>query len=397
MSSQSLSPVAGLRLVAGSAAPADGSRAATVLHAVSGRADAVRLAPVAAALHRRGPVRQLVVHTGDESDRRLVRDVAGDLSLRVADHELDLGPDGDAERMGATLAAFHRLLGELAPDLVVLSGDADATLACALAAARREIAVAHLESGLRSWDWTMPDEVNRVVIDRLADSLFTPSVEAAGNLMGEGVPDSRVHAVGSTTVDALRRVEARAEARAAWALHGLREREYVLAALHRRDTIGDDDRLRAVVDALAMLAARAPVLFCLHPRTRARLRELGELDRLFASGVRGLAPMGYVDFVSLELGAGAIVTDAAAVAEEASALGVACYTLGAVTERPATLGHGTNVLLGDDPEAIAEIVPSRSVPTPRPVPLWDGRAAERVADVLVTTYALAGVGLAASR
>jgi UDP-N-acetylglucosamine 2-epimerase (non-hydrolysing) len=138
------------------------------------------------------------------------------------------------------------------------------------------------------------------------------------------------------------------------------------------------------------------VLFCLHPRVSARLRALGELDRLFAAGVRCLAPMGHVDFVSLELGAGAIVTDSSAVQEEASALGIACYTLGAVTERPATLSHGTNVLLGEEPEAIAALVPSHAAPTPLPVPLWDGRAADRVADVLVATYALAGVTLAAS-
>ncbi|MEA2253323.1 MAG: hypothetical protein QOG70_3565 [Solirubrobacteraceae bacterium] len=396
MSSQRLFPAVGLRLVTGSAPPAHEDRPATVVHAVGGRADAVRLAPVAAALRRRATVRQLVVLIGDEVDRRLVRDVAGDLGLPIADHELDVGPEDEAERMGATLAAFHRLLGELTPDLVVLSGDADATLACALAAARREIAVAHLESGLRSWDWTAPDEINRVVIDRLADSLFTPSVEAARHLLGEGVPDGRVHAVGATTIDALRRAEARGRARAAWTRHGAREREYVLAVLHRRHTLADDDRLRGIVDALSMLAARTPVLFCLHPRVSARLRALGELDRLFAAGVRCLAPMGHVDFVSLELGAGAIVTDSAAVQEEASALGIACYTLGAVTERPATLSHGTNVLLGEEPEAIAALVPSHAAPTPLPVPLWDGRAADRVADVLVATYALAGVTLAAS-
>jgi UDP-N-acetylglucosamine 2-epimerase (non-hydrolysing) len=396
MSSHPLSPAVGLRLVTGGPPPALEHGPATVLHAVGGRADAVRLAPVAAARRRRAPLRPLGVHTGDEVDRRLVRDVAGDLGLPGADHELDAGPADDAERMGAALAAFHRLLGELAPDLVVLSGDADATLACALAAARREIAVAHLESGLRSWDWTAPDEINRVVIDRLADALFTPSVEAAQHLLGEGVPDGRVHAVGATTVDALRRAEARARTRAAWMRHGARERDYVLVALQRRASAGAD-RLRAIVDALVVLAAREVVLLSLHPRLREGLRAVGELDRLFAAGVRCLAPMGHVDFVSLELGAGAIVTDSAAVQEEASALGIDCFTLGAVTERPATLSHGTNVLLGDDPEAIAAVAVSPATPTPRPVPLWDGRAADRVADVLVATYALAGVASAASR
>jgi UDP-N-acetylglucosamine 2-epimerase (non-hydrolysing) len=388
-----LSHPGGLRLVGPTSTPTlDGSEPPVVVHAVGGRSDAVRLAPVMAALERRGAGNQVVVGVGDAVDCELIASVAADVGLPARDHTL--ADPSEADGVGAALTSFHELLSEVEPQLVVLAGERDAVLACALAAARRRIAVAHLESGLRSWDWAAPEEVNRVVIDRLSDTLFTHSEEGSVNLRGEGVPDGRVHAVGSTAVDALRRVEARARARAAWAAHGLAERGYVLVTLHRDANLAGADRVRGWVEALAGLATWTGVVFCLHPRTRARLSALGALPALHAAGVGCVSPQGYVDFVSLQLGAGAIVTDSYAVQEEASALGVRCFTLAAVSERPTTLAHGTNVLLGEDPSAIAAIVPGTAVPTPRPVPLWDGHAAERVADVLVATYALAEVSLA---
>jgi UDP-N-acetylglucosamine 2-epimerase (non-hydrolysing) len=390
-----LSQAGGLRLVGPtSTLTHDGSKGPVVVHAIGGRSDAVRLAPVMAALERRGAGNQVVVGVGDAVDRELVASVAGDLGLAAADRTLAEPGSSQADRVGAALTSFHELLAELEPQLVVLAGEHDAVLACALAAARRRTAVAHLESGLRSWDWAAPQEVNRVVIDRLSDTLFTHSEEAAANLHGEGVPEGRVHAVGSTAIDALRRVEPFARARAAWATHGLAERGYVLVTLHRDANLADADRVRGWAEALAGLAAWTGVAFCLHPRTRERLSTVGALPELHAAGVHCLPDQAYVDFVSLQLGAGAIVTDSYAVQEEASALGVRCYTLAAVSERLTTLTHGTNVLLGEDPGAIAAIVPGTAVPTPRPVPLWDGHAAERVADVLVATYALAEVSLA---
>src|SRR4051812_47924264 len=423
---QSIRPPVTLRVVPDASEPGDGHRDPVVVHVLTGRADAVRLAPVVAALASDGAFRQVVVHAGAPQDLALVASVEDDLDLPAAGHVVRAASTSAAELTATTLTGFDGVLRKARPDLVVLSGDTSPTLACALATAKRGVAVAHLESGLRSLDWTTPEEVNRVVIDRLADTLLAHGRDAAANLVAEGVPEGRVHAVGSTAIDALRTVEARARARATWATLGLAPRSYVLVTLHRPGTVGEPRRLAAAATALARLQAHHPVVFPLHPRTRdllarsggaprprppaapalarlqapppvvfplpprtrALLARSGGLDQLRAAGVRCTPPLGHVEFLSLQVGAGAIVTDSGAVQEESSALGVPCHTLRALTERPATLLHGSNVLLGDDPAAIEGVRLTRAARVPCAVPLWDGHAARRVADVLVAHYAL---------
>jgi UDP-N-acetylglucosamine 2-epimerase (non-hydrolysing) len=273
------------------------------------------------------------------------------------------------------------VLVEEGPDLVVVSGDVNATLAGALAAAKLSIPVAHIESGLRSRDWSMPEEINRVLTDRLSEILFTHSPEADDNLALEGIDENRIHYVGNTMIDSLRRFEGVARAREAWGPIGVEPEKFVLVTLHRPSNVDDDSRLEAIVDALVELAQSVPVVFPIHPRTRARLEaDLGG-ERLANAGVRCLAPLGYLDFLSLELAAGAVLTDSGGIQEETSALGIACYTLRANTERPVTLTSGTNTLLGDDPSSIATIRPSPAGP-PAGIPLWDGHAGERAAAVL---------------
>lgn len=381
-------PPVTLRVVPGPSDTGDERPAPVVAHVLTGRADAVRLAPVVAALASDRAFRQVVVHAGAPEDLALVASVEDDLGLPAAAHVVRAAAGSAAELTATTLTGFDEVLRRVRPDLVVLSGDTNPTLACALAAAKRGVAVAHLESGLRSLDWTTPEEINRVVIDRLADTLLAHGRDAAANLLAEGVPEGRVHAVGSTAIDALRAADASARARAAWTAHGVELRAYVLATLHRPATVGDPGRLAAAAAALARLHERHPVVFPLHPRTRDVLARSGGLDQLRAAGVRCTPPLGHVEFLSLQLGAGAIVTDSGAVQEEASALGVPCHTLRALTERPVTLVHGTNVLLGDDPASIAGVRVTHAPRVPCAVPLWDGHAAARVADVLVTHYAL---------
>lgn len=359
----------------------------TVLHVVAARPNFVKMAPIVEALARRRAFRQVVVHTGQHYDRALSGDILADLGFPTPDRHLGVGSGTHGEQTGHTLIQFERVLREEQPDLVVVAGDVNATLACALAAAKLGIPVAHVESGLRSRDWSMPEEQNRVLIDRLSDVLFTHSPEAAGNLAAEGIDPGRVHYVGNTMIDTLRRCEAHARARSAWRRFGAAETEYVLVTLHRPSNVDDPAQLARVVRALIALSARAPVVFPIHPRTRLRLDETGGFSRLRAAGVRTAPPLGYLDFLSLEAGAGAIVTDSGGVQEEAAALGVPCYTLRDSTERPVTLTHGTNTLIGDDPAAIAAVRPSRRPPTPCAIPLWDGRAAGRVADVIETALA----------
>lgn len=362
----------------------------TVVFAVGARPNFVKMAPVIEATRRRGIFRQLVVHTGQHYDERLSTEIIDDLGFPKPDRFLGIGSGSHGEQTGFTLVAFERVLLEDPPELVVVSGDVNATLACSLAAAKLGIPVAHVESGLRSGDWSMPEEQNRVLTDRLSDLLFTHSPEANENLVAEGIPADRIHYVGNTMIDTLRRLERDARARRVWASFGAEEGDYALVTLHRPSNVDSEERLRGIVTALAELGGRMRVVFPIHPRTRARLASGDGLDRLERAGVVCLDPLGYLDFLSLQCAAGLIVTDSGGVQEEAAALGVPCYTLRANTERPITITQGTNTLIGEDPSAIGDVELAREAPAPRAIPLWDGRAAERVADVL-------GEALASSR
>jgi UDP-N-acetylglucosamine 2-epimerase (non-hydrolysing) len=359
---------------------------ATVVHVVGARPNFVKMAPLIEALRRRGAVRQVVVHTGQHYDRRMSEEILEDLGFPAPDHSLGIGSGSHGEQTGKVLIAFEQILLEERPGLVVVAGDVNSTLACALAAAKLHIPIAHLEAGLRSGDWNMPEEINRVLTDRLSDVLLTHSPEAEENLAREGVDTSRVRYVGNTMIDSLRRFENAARNRAAWTAHGVPEGEYLLVTLHRPSNVDEPSRLAGIVDGLRRLAEQAPIVFPIHPRTRARLAAGGDLERLEAAGVRCAEPVGYLDFLSLQAGAGIIVTDSGGVQEEASALGVPCYTLRANTERPVTITRGSNVLLGDDPASLLTIPIAWRQPTPCAIPLWDGRAADRAAEALLADY-----------
>ncbi len=359
---------------------------ATVVHVVGARPNFVKMAPLIEALRRRGAARQVVVHTGQHYDRRMSEEILEDLGFPAPDHSLGIGSGSHGEQTGKVLIAFERILLEERPALVVVAGDVNSTLACALAAAKLHIPIAHLEAGLRSGDWNMPEEINRVLTDRLSDILLTHSPEAEENLAREGVDTSRVRYVGNTMIDSLRRFESPARSRAAWNAHGVREGEYLLVTLHRPSNVDEPSRLTGIVDGLIRLAEQRPIVFPIHPRTRARLDAGGDLERLEAAGVRCAEPVGYLDFLSLQAGAGTIVTDSGGVQEEASALGVPCFTLRANTERPVTITRGTNVLLGDDPASLLTIPMAWQPPTPCAIPLWDGRAADRAAEALLADY-----------
>jgi UDP-N-acetylglucosamine 2-epimerase (non-hydrolysing) len=361
----------------------------TVLHPVGAQDDLVRMAPVLAALEGRHAFRQMVVHTGrDDADWLSDQDSAA-LGFPVPD--LTLGADFEhrGRQTAAVLAAFERVVIEEQPQLVVVSGDLDSSLACALAATKLGVPVAHVESGLRNWDWRCPEEINRVVTDHLADTLFTQSPEARANLVGEGIVPGRIHDVGNTIVDSLRRMNRASSERQAWEALGLAEREYILLALGASTGL-DDAELGRLVDAVTAAACRWPVVMALDPGLRRRLVASGTVDRIGGAQVSVPLALGCLDVFSLLKGAGAVVTDSGPVQDVASTVGVRCFTLNWTTERPVTLTVGTNVLVGDDPSVLASIEPSPWPPTPCAVPLWDGRAGERVADVLIANYALVG-------
>jgi UDP-N-acetylglucosamine 2-epimerase (non-hydrolysing) len=360
--------------------------ASTLVHVVGARPNLVKMAPLIAALDRRGADRRLVVHTGQHYDEKMSDEILRDLGFPAPDISLGVGSGSHGEQTAKVLSAFEQILLRERPTAVVVAGDVNSTLACALAAAKLGIPIVHLEAGLRSGDWTMPEEINRVITDRLSHLLLTHSPEAEDNLTREGIDVARVRYVGNTMIDSLRRWEPEARKRAAWSAHDLDPQGYVLVTLHRPSNVDDPGRLSAIVDELCRLSAQAPVLFPVHPRTRARLAAAGALERLDAADERCTEPVGYLDFLSLQAGAATIVTDSGGVQEEACALGVPCYTLRANTERPITITAGTNTLLGDDPRALRAVLVGHRTVSDQPIALWDGHAAERAADAILTDF-----------
>ena len=364
-----------------------------LIHAVDDRAGYMRLGPVIAEVERRGEFSQLVVDLCAPASR-VGGDELDEIGFPRPARAVAPGRGSHAARIARMLEGFERVLEEERPALVLLAGDLDATLACALAAAKRRVPVARLQAGLRSGDWGADDEMNRVLIDRVGDALFTASPEAADNLRREGITDGRTHYVGNTLVDWLRRAEPAARRRSVRRTLDLAEHEYVLVSLHRPATVEDRDHAGRLFDALVGLADAAPVVLAVPARTAAVLEAAGRAGRALPPDLHRIRHIGLLDYLSLAGDAGAILTDAGAVQETASALGVPCYTLRTTIEHPVTLTHGTNTLLGEDPPDLAPVAAARRPPTPCAIPLWDGHAGERVADVLAANFALRrGVGV----
>ena len=352
-----------------------------LVHVVGTRPNFVKMAPVIAACRRRfGEDASVVVHTGQHYDRAMSDVFIEELEVPPPRHMLDVGSGTHAEQTARVLERLEPVLASERPDLVLVPGDVNSTLAAALCAQRLQIPVGHVESGLRSFDRTMPEEINRIVADHLAELLFLHSAEAEGNLAAEGVGSERFQFVGNTMIDTLVALEDRFRARGAAATLGLEPGSYLLVTLHRPALV-DGPLLAEAFEALSSVAAQMPVVFPIHPRTR---KMLGD-DPPVPDRVHLVDPIGYLDFLSLEADAGAVLTDSGGIQEETTYLGVPCFTLRDNTERPVTVRAGTNTLLGLAPQRIREI-PDLLAAGGRQVSevpeKWDGRAAERVADVL---------------
>jgi UDP-N-acetylglucosamine 2-epimerase (non-hydrolysing) len=353
-----------------------------ILYVVGTRPNFVKTAPVISAMRSRLPDgAHIVVHTGQHYDRAMSEVFFEELGVPAPDHMLEVGSGTHAQQTARTMERLEPVIESEKPDLLVVPGDVNSTLAAVLTAVKMELPVAHVESGLRSFDMSMPEEVNRIVADRFSSHLFLHSEEAMGNLRAEGIGPERMHFVGNTMIDTLVALKDRiAEAGAAAGL-GLDPGSYLLVTLHRPALV-DGPLLADTVAHLAHLAKEMPVVFPVHPRTR-KMMEALDLD--IPEGLRLIEPLGYLDFLSLETDARAVLTDSGGIQEETTYLGVPCFTLRANTERPVTVELGTNILLGLDPAAIAEIpatLATRPAAPPEPPPLWDGQAAERIADIL---------------
>ena len=347
------------------------------------RPNFMKIAPVRRALERRGlPMR--LIHTGQHFDPSMSAVFFRDLGLPAPDVTLTSAGGSHAEQTAATLVGVEADLARHRPSLVVVVGDVTSTLAAALAAAKLGVPVAHVEAGLRARDWTMPEEINRVLTDQLADLLLYPSQDAAENLLAEGVPEERLAFCGNVMIDSLyaalgRRTDVLQRL-------GLRSRTYAVATLHRPSNVDTAVSLAATLDALAAIAERLPLVFPVHPRTVARAEALGLVARFQAMpGLVPIEPLGYDDFVTLMSDARLVATDSGGIQEETTVLGVPCLTLRTGTERPVTVTQGTNLVVGLDPARIARevtaILEGRSKRGRIPEG-WDGRASERVADAI---------------
>lgn len=340
----------------------------------------MKIAPLYHALKQRAWCKPVLIHTGQHYDLSMSDVFFRDLKLPEPDHALGIGGGSHGEQLGKVVIAYEKMLTENRPDLVTVVGDVNATAACALAAKKLNVPVAHVEAGLRSRDRTMPEEINRVVTDSICDLHLTPSQDADANLRAENVPASCIHFVGNIMIDSLAAMKPAIQAQ----LHPFPKvagGRYGVATFHRPANVDDPAALGLLVDGLVALADRIPLIFPLHPRIRQRLLTAGLLAALEnAPGMWLSEPLGYVDFMRCVFGAALVVTDSGGVQEETTYLGIPCFTARPSTERPITITHGTNRLIG-----LADIrtllIADAATKTIGPPPLWDGRTANRIADL----------------
>jgi UDP-N-acetylglucosamine 2-epimerase (non-hydrolysing) len=345
------------------------------------RPNFVKVAPLLRAL-RDAQVDTVLVHTGQHYDWAMSESLFVDLAIPPPDVNLEVGSASHAAQTARVMMAFDDYLDANAIDQVVTVGDVNSTLACALVAAKRDVPVAHVEAGLRSFDRTMPEEVNRIVVDSVSSYLFTPSVDADQNLLAEGADPSRIHLVGNIMVDSLLASLPRALESDIRTDLGIADCPYGVITLHRPALVDDVERFRVVLVALDEIASHMPLVFPAHPRTQAKMADLGLAE--IAPHLKIVDPVGYLDFLRLEAEASLVLTDSGGVQEETTVLGVPCLTLRENTERPITTTQGTNELVGLDPERIRAGAERAFTQASHPScpPLWDGHTAVRVAAIL---------------
>jgi UDP-N-acetylglucosamine 2-epimerase (non-hydrolysing) len=352
-----------------------------ILHVVGARPNFMKIAPVLEACRSHDDIESLLVHSGQHYDEQMSKLFFDELGIPKPDLDLEVGSGSHAKQTALIMERFEPVLRDWRPDLVVVVGDVNSTMACSLVAVKEGVPVAHVEAGLRSFDRTMPEEINRMVTDAIADLLFVTESSGVDNLRREGVDESKIHLVGNVMIDTLlSHLESAASSRVMETV-GVVPGEYAVLTLHRPSNVDDAEALDRVMEPIRELSRSMPVVFPVHPRTRGRVGEgagSGEDLRL-------LEPLGYLDFVRLMSEARLVLTDSGGIQEETTILGVPCVTIRENTERPVTLSHGTNRLAGTSSDGIrAAIRESLGQPPSRPgaPPLWDGNAAVRIVRIL---------------
>jgi UDP-N-acetylglucosamine 2-epimerase (non-hydrolysing) len=358
-----------------------------LLLVVGARPNFMKIAPIVREL---APYRDVVasklVHTGQHYDAAMSDVFFGQLGLPRPDVDLGVGSDSQARQTAAIMTAFEPVVLDWKPDMVLVVGDVNSTLACALVASKLGVQVAHVEAGLRSGDRQMPEEINRILTDQLSDLLFVTEPSGLENLHREGVPDEKVFMVGNVMIDTLLAHRDRAVALDVPARLGLRPQEYGVLTLHRPSNVDDGATLDRLFGAIASIAGDVPLVFPVHPRTRPALGRSPSVQRLVDAGrLRLLDPLGYLEFIGLMAAGRVVLTDSGGIQEETTVLGVPCLTLRTTTERPVTVTEGTNRLVGVEPAAIVAAwnAVKQSATAGRIPRFWDGRAAARIVDIVV--------------
>jgi UDP-N-acetylglucosamine 2-epimerase (non-hydrolysing) len=358
-----------------------------ILLVVGARPNFMKIAPIVRVLEQH-PDRfeLLLVHTGQHYDDNMSRVFFEELELPRPDINLEVGSGSHAWQTGEIMQCFESVLLDYAPDWVLVPGDVNSTLACTLVASKLGFPVAHIEAGLRSFDRTMPEEINRVVTDQLADLLFTPSRDADENLRREGIPPEKICFVGNVMIDTLAHLQVKAKTRWTQLKPRFDWESFCLVTLHRPANVDDPNTLAEIMVALAEISQQLPIIFPVHPRTRQRLSEL--TIPIPKTNFLLTEPLGYLDFLALEMQANLVITDSGGVQEETTYLGVPCLTVRQNTERPITITHGTNQLVESKHEKIVQAAndkirfPEREK---REIEFWDGRAAERIVQAIFET------------
>ena len=347
-----------------------------ILHVVGARPNFMKVAPVRAALEERG-VGQVLVHTGQHYDAFMSDIFFQQLGIPEPDFNLEVGSGRHAQQTAEIMMRMEPVILETKPDVVLVYGDVNSTVAAALVCSKLLVPIGHVEAGLRSFDRTMPEEINRVLTDRVADLLFTPSVDGDENLLREGVAREKIHFVGNVMIDTLMRLLPFANSNAAPG------KSYVLVTLHRPSNVDDPAELTKILGALNEVAEAIDIVFPVHPRTRQMMRELTGIN--LSASLRLIDPVGYVEFLGLQRNAALVITDSGGIQEETTFMGIPCITVRENTERPVTVTVGTNTLVGRDMELLkseAGKVLSGNAKAGSVPPLWDGKAGQRIAGVL---------------
>lgn len=360
-----------------------------VLNIVGARPNFMKIAPIYAEMKRRdSEFLPLIVHTGQHYDAAMSDSFFVDLGMPKPDVHLNVGSASHAVQTAKIMMEFEPIVLEHKPDWVLVVGDVNSTIACTLVCSKLGIKVAHVEAGLRSFDRTMPEEINRILTDSISDLLLTPSPDGNENLKKEGIADEKVKLVGNVMIDSLLRNLKIAESSKVRENLGLDEKGYAVLTLHRPSNVDDEKTFSGLLEALLEISEKLPIIFPAHPRTRGKIEEFGFSEKVENSNINLIEPLGYLDFMRLYSGAKLVLTDSGGLQEETTALGIPCLTLRENTERPITIEMGTNILVGTNPEKIKqtafEVLADESFTKNAKIPpLWDGKTAERICNELL--------------